>query len=280
MKTMLVLTDFSDSAYNAALYAAALTHQLQIPKLILYHSCALIPPMQTVVPVAGSVDAKDLHTESTERLTILKNNLHSFLYEGTALEVLTDDRPLVAATEAIALQHQAGLVIMGVTGKGKLERVLVGSTTINLAKESFLPILLVPPEARFEKIRRAVFACDLKNVSASTPVKTIKSLIHSLDASLLVLNVDTEDQDHFEPDTLNEQFILHKLWDDEKPEYHYTSNNNIAEGVMEFAYEHNIQLVIAVPKKRGFFESIFKRSLTQRLTFDLTIPLLLIRTEA
>lgn len=277
MKTMLVLTDFSDSAYNAALYAAALTHQLEISKLVLYHSYEVIPPVQTVVPIPEPIDVGNIHNE---RLTILKNNLRSFIYEGTALEILTDDRPLIIAAEAIGLQQQAGLVIMGVTGKGRLKQILVGSSTINMARESSLPILLVPPEARFEKIRRAVFACDLKNVSASTPVKTIKSLIHTLDARLLVLNVDTEDQDNFEPDSLKEQFILHKLWDEEEPEYHYTTNNNIAQGVMEFAYEHNIQLVIAVPKKRGFFESIFKRSLTERLTFDLTIPLLLIRTEA
>ena len=37
VKTMLVLTDFSDAALNAARYAAALTYQRRTSKLILYH---------------------------------------------------------------------------------------------------------------------------------------------------------------------------------------------------------------------------------------------------
>ena len=110
---MLVLTDFSDSAYNAALYAAALTHQLEISKLVLYHSYEVIPPVQTVVPIPEPIDVGNIHNESIERLTILKNNLRSFIYEGTALEILTDDRPLIIAAEAIGLQQQAGLVVMG-----------------------------------------------------------------------------------------------------------------------------------------------------------------------
>jgi len=43
MKTILLLTDFSDTALNAARYGAALTHQLGTSSMILYHSYEFIP---------------------------------------------------------------------------------------------------------------------------------------------------------------------------------------------------------------------------------------------
>jgi nucleotide-binding universal stress UspA family protein len=277
MKTILVLTDFSDAAANAASFAAALTHQLEVSGLILYHSYEWSPPVQTAVPVLEPANVESLHQDSLENLTLLKDRLRSFTNERTIIEILTDDRPLIMAAEAIGTQHQAGLLVMGVTGKSRLEQVLVGSNTINIAKESTIPVLLVPREAHFEKIRRIVFACDLKKVSKSTPAKEIRSLIHQLGAKLLVLNVDTEDQEHFTPDTITEQMVLHQLWDQENPEYHYINADDIAKGVAQFALEHDIQLVIAVPKQHGFFNSLFHSSLTKKLTFEILVPLLLIK---
>ncbi|MDB5128681.1 universal stress protein [Mucilaginibacter sp.] len=280
MKTILVLTDFSDAAANAALYAAALTHHLEVSGLILYHSYELKPPVQTAVPVMVPEDVERFHKKSIENLTLLKDKLRSFTNERTIIEIATDDRQLIMAAELIGAQHQAGLLVMGVTGKSRLEQVLIGTNTINIAKESTIPVLLVPQEARFEKIRRIAFACDLKKVSQSTPAKEIRSLIHQLNAKLMVLNVDKEDQGHFTPDTIAEQTVLHQLWDKEDPEYHYINADNIAEGIAKFALEHDIQIVIAVPRRYGFFESLFHASLTKRLTFEILVPLLLIKEKS
>jgi nucleotide-binding universal stress UspA family protein len=277
MKTILVLTDFSDTAANAAVYAAALTHQLEVTSLILYHSYESIPPAQTEVPVLEPKDVERLHRDSIENLTLLKDRVRTFTNERTFIEILTDERPLIMAAEAVGAQYRSGLVVIGVTGKSKVERVLIGSNTMNIVKGSTIPVLVVPRKARFEKIRRIIFACDLKKVSQATPAKEIRSLIHQLNAKLLVVNVDTEDQEHFTPDTITEQAVLHQLWDQENPEYHYTNANDIAEGIALFALEHDIQLVIAVPKRHSFFESLFHPSLTKKLTFEISVPLLLFK---
>src|SRR5437588_364085 len=213
METILVLTDFSDAAFNAAVYAVGLTHQLGVSKLILYHSYEFALPIETAVPLIKPIDTEVFHRDSIEKLTELKDQILTFARDGVSIDLLTDERPLRMAAEAIGFEHNAGLVVMGVTGKGRLKQVLIGSNTINISKESPFPVLLIPSAVRYEKIRRVVFASDLKDVSATTPVKEIKSLIHSLGAHLLILNVDTEDQAHFTPDTLTEQTVLHQLWD-------------------------------------------------------------------
>jgi hypothetical protein len=53
----------------------------------------------------------------------------------------------------------------------------------------------------------------------------------------------------------------------------------LAKGVMDFADEHQMQMVIAVPKAYGFFENIFHTSLTRKLAYQMHLPLLLFKEE-
>ena len=277
VKTMLVLTDFSDAALNAARYAAALTYQLRTSKLILYHSYDInwVPPTAFAPVGPGFTESPEM---SLEKIMDLKNDLEDWVAEQTGIEIRTDERTLVSATNMLSQQLQIGLVVSGITGKSNLEKILVGSNTIRLAKECLAPLLIVPPVAVFQPIKTVVFACDLKRVSASTPVLAIKAFVHALSARLLILNVDHENA-HFEPGTINELTDLHQLWDDEQPEYHYLEHEDTSAGIMEFAGQQRAELVIIVPKEYGFFENIFHRSMTEKLAYHTHLPLLLFKED-
>ncbi|MNL47104.1 hypothetical protein D3C87_1698710 [compost metagenome] len=136
----------------------------------------------------------------------------------------------------------------------------------------------MPSVAAFQPIKTVVFACDLKKVSQSTPVLAIKAFVQALGAKLLILNVDF-DGAHFDPETLAEMTDLHQLWDDEGAEYHYIEHEDAAQGIMEFAGQQRAELVITVPKQYGFFENIFHRSMTKKLTYHTHLPLLLFKED-
>ncbi|WP_316819182.1 universal stress protein [Pedobacter nyackensis] len=277
VKNMLVLTDFSESSSNAAKYAADLAHQLKSKNLILYHSYESVAiPATAFAPVTGRFT--ETHEQSLEKITNLKNEVEEWAPEETAVEVRTDERTLISAVNALTAQHYIGLVVAGITGKSSIERVLVGSNTVTLAKNCHAPLLIVPPVAVFQPISTVVFACDLKRVAESTPVLAIKTFVHALGAKLLILNVDYEGG-HFDPDTIKEMTHLHELWDNEKPEYHYIDSEDTVAGIMEFARLQDAELVIMVPKHYGFFEGIFHRSLTKKLAYHTHRPLLLFRED-
>jgi len=277
VKNMLVLTDFSDSATNAARYATALAHELNTENIILYHSYVSIavPPTAFAPASGGFTESAD---ESLQLITELKNDLEERVPEQTNIETRADERTLLSAVNTLVEQQHIGLVITGITGKSSLERTLVGSNTTSLAKDCLAPLLIIPPVAAFHPIKTVVFACDLKQVSASTPVRAIKTFVHALKARLLILNVD-RDGAHFNPDTINEMTDLHQLWDDERPEYHYIDHEDTVAGIMEFAGQQRAELVITVPKQYGFFEGIFHRSMAKRLAFHTHLPLLVFKED-
>jgi nucleotide-binding universal stress UspA family protein len=243
----------------------------------LYHSYDIkwVPPTAFAPVGPGFIESPEM---SLEKIMDLKNNLEDLVAEQTVIEIRTDERTLVSAVNTLSQQQQIGLVVGGVTGKSGLEKIMVGSNTIRLAETCMAPLLIVPPVATFQPIQTVVFACDLKRVSAATPVMAIKAFVNALSARLLILNVD-RDQTHFEPRAINERADLHQLWDDEQPEYHYLEHEDTAAGIMEFAAQQRAELVITVPKAYGFFENLFHRSVTEKLAYHTHLPLLLFKED-
>jgi nucleotide-binding universal stress UspA family protein len=264
VKSMLVLTDFSDTSLNAARYAARLSHQLQTTKMILYHS------------LNSSTSTKD--AEHQEKINDLKNELQHLVAGRTEIVIRSDERSLLTAVNALAEQEDIGLVVTGTTGRNQFEKVMMGSNVIRLAEECIAPLLIVPPSADFKTIQKVVFACDLRQVSKTTPLFAIKTFIHTVGAKSLILNVDRKE--NFNPEKIGELTDLQVLWNEEKPEYHYIQHEDVASGIMEFAEEQGADLVITVPKVYGFFESIFHRSLTKKLAYHSRLPLVLFRADA
>lgn len=275
VQQMLVLTDFSEEASNAASYAVGLAHQLKTRKLIFYHSYEsfVIPPV-AFTPLTGGLNVSS--KLSNEKLNELKNELQDRLPEATEIDLRTDDRNLIGAVNTQIDEENIGLVVAGISGKSGLEKALVGSNAMNLAKACHAPLLIVPAAAAFQPIKTVVFACDLKQVSKSTPAFAIKSLVHALAANLLILNVE-HDRAHLPPGAIKEMSDLHRLWDDEQVEFHYTHHENKATGIMEFAGQQRAELLVAVPKEYGFFEHIFHHNMTDKLAYHSHLPLLLFR---
>lgn len=277
-KRIMVPTDFSEAAENAARYAALISRQLASTKLVLYHSYeSILMPMTTgFAPVGpGFTESEE---GSLEKMTSLKEKLAPELLPETKIEIKTDDRTLVSAVNMLVQQLRIGLVVVGMTGKSRLERVIIGSNSLDLARSCLAPLLIVPAGVTFQKIEKVVFACDLKEVLRLTPVHAIRTFVNALHASLVILNVDHRRGDPA-AEEMEQLQALHELWDDQQPSYRYVDHEDVAEGIIAFAKKEGAQLVITIPRVYGFFEGFFHQSVTNRLATSLHLPLMLFRTE-
>jgi nucleotide-binding universal stress UspA family protein len=266
MKTILVPTDFSDTAYNAATYAIALGNSLGTTRIVLYHAYELIVPVPDVPTMIPMVNPDDLRAASLEGLEKMKTELTPLIQEGTTLLIRADNTLLAATIEEVCKNEEVDLIVMGITGGSKLEEVLVGSNTS-------YPVLIVPGSAKYKPIEKIVFAADLRKVAETTPVEPLKKLLHIFNAELHVINIDHESR-HFSTDTPFETLMLDTLLEDFHPEYHFIDNPNVVAGIVDFAEENKADLILTIPKKHGLFESIFKRSRTSKLAYQTHIPLL------
>eukprot|EP01136_Pigoraptor_vietnamica_P001320 Opistho-1_new@27785 len=134
MKNMLVPTDFSATAQNAARYALQLAAQLGTPKVILYNAYQAPMMIDPMVPAVQLLDEEQLRNSSKESLDKFKLLLQPICPEGCQLDTFCEYALLNNGLDPACVTNDAGLIVMGITGGGILEEKLIGSNTVSVAQ--------------------------------------------------------------------------------------------------------------------------------------------------
>jgi len=277
MKTILIPTDFSETASNAARYAVDLADQLQVDKLILYnvYQAGVNVVADPMIPALGALDLDNIKHASEDGLENFKNEILEYAYKKIDIETISEFALLSEGIEDLLKRYEIDLIVMGITGGGAIQENFFGSNTINVARHTTIPVVIIPADAIFKKIDNILFACDFSKVVESTPVNSIKKILDSTGAKLHVFHIDDYNKENA-PDIKFESLMLDTLLEGYDKEYHFADNPSFTEAINSFSEEKEIDLIITIPKKHGFFDSLFKRSHTKMLAFHSHVPLMVI----
>ncbi len=277
MKTILIPTDFSETASNAAHYAINLAKDINIKKIILYnvYQTGINVIADPMIPALGALDLDTIKIASEEGLEQFKNEIKQSIPEEIEVKTISEFTLITDGINNIAERENVDIIIMGITGGGALQENFFGSNTINVARNSHTPIIIIPAEAEFKPIKNILFASDFNKVVDSTPIQSLKKILDSLNSKLFVLHVEDYNKENV-PDIKFESLMLDTLLAGYDKEYHFIDNPDFTEAINDFAKEKNIDLIITIPKKHVFFNSLFKRSHTKMLAFHTHVPLMVI----
>lgn len=275
MKTILVPTDFSDVAKNAALYAVELAKQVGAEKIVLYNAYQAPVITEPTMPVVQMIDMDTLKNITDEGLSTFKKWMKGATPEGVEIETLSEFAVLSNNIEDVCERTNADLVVMGITGGSKIEEVLIGSTAISVVNHAKVPVIIIPPNASFSKINKVAFACDFKKMEQATPIGAITTILKDTNATLMVLHVDKNNK-NFKEEAETESLKMQGLLSEFDPQFHFIDNADFVEGINQFVDEQKVDLLITIPKKHGLFEGLFKRSHTKQLAFHSHVPIMCI----
>ena len=275
MKKILIPTDFSATAKNAAFYAFKLAEQLKIEEVVLYHAYEAPVNIDPMVPTVVMPDIDVLKESSEHALAHFKSVVAPFCASSVTVNTLARYDHLASGLDEICSETGADLIVMGITGGNMLEEKIIGSNVLNVAKNGTIPVIIVPPKAIFTRIEEVMLVCDFNKVVETTPVQPIKQILDATGSRLFVLHVDKENQ-HWSPDTPFESLMLDTLLQGYNPQYLFENNSNFIEAVNISALEKMVDLIITVPKKHGLFEGLFHASMTKKLAYHSHVPIMVI----
>ncbi len=275
MKNILVPTDFSATAQNAARYALLLAEQLGSPKIILYHAYQAPLMLDPMVPAVSLLDEEQLKKSSQESLDKHKLTLLAFCPKCCVVDTYSEYALLNNGLDDACAETGSGWIVMGITGGGMLEEKLIGSNTVDVAKHSKVPVIIVPHKAGFAAIKKIMLLSDFDKVDQTIPVTVVRKIVEQTKATLLVFNQE-EESDDVPSKIVGESYAVHTLLQDLNPEFHFSHNENYIEAVNSCALENMVDLIITIPKKHGFFESLFTTSHTTQLAFHTHVPLMVV----
>ena len=276
MKSILIPTDFSSTALNAADYAIGFAKQLRIDHIILYNAwqpISITDPMSTLV--IAEIDA--IKETSKTQLDNEVERLKQIAPLHITIEPLSEMALLESGVAEICKNRDIAYIVMGITGGGALDETLIGSNTISISRNTTIPVVIVPKDCTYQYIAKAIFLSDFKDINTSVPQQQIKDFLDVAMPELEVVNFDPDfNREQVEPAL--EKFALHQVLRAYHPEYKYSLRTDFEDAVNEFAEDDNVQLIINVAKKHGWLYKVLHPSYTTKLAFHTKIPLMVIHT--
>jgi nucleotide-binding universal stress UspA family protein len=282
MKTYIVPVDFSATSVNAAEYAALLSKQTDVTRIILLHSYYIsvyqsLLPTPDMVVISEDVIDNEVEQKMAE-LKHLRRKVLKTVRKGVDVEVKLSRSPLTRSIIETASDENASLIILGSNGMDSESNSHVGSNAINISKLSPQPVIVVPPGCCYEPVKRVVMACDFQKIKETFPLEPLQRLLTRHDAELLVVNIDRQAR-HRNADLqqLAEESALNKMLRDYHPKYYYNESADVINGILDFAKNHHAQMVIALPHRYSFFQSLLHDSVSSELAVHSAVPVLLLK---
>lgn len=282
MKKILVPTDFSDNANKALDYAVAMASKANA-EIILLNTFAAAET--TLSPARALVEEynRSIEADANDQLKALKEGIEA--NSGVEIAVKFMDGGAKDSILSVAAEENVDLIVMGTRGASGMERMLWGSTTTSVIGNSNVPVLAIPRGAGWKGIKNILFATRAFQANDKTfgPILQLAELegatVH------LVIFTDTDDKDLV---NYLEHSRLFYAYQDKLPARFKDLNFKIEhlegkafyETINQYVEDKAIDLMVMSTHKRNFWQSLFNRSMTKKMTMYSDIPLLALPAEA
>ena len=278
MKTILFTTDFSEASENAARYLMGLAQQVPVSHIVLLHSYASTGPdiiylSDFTEPVI--VEKEEVHSDSLQRLKSFRSYLLNINKSDIPVSTISDERSLAAGIPPIIKEYNIDMVVSGLDPSGRTNGESAGSKTLKIALELDVPVLLVPAGVTYQPVNTVLLACDLKKVDNSIPRRTLTELLKELNARLLVVNIEPEDSHESEENTRG-QSELQSALESTGAEFYFLEYKDVINGIIGFAEEKKVQMIISIPKKHGIISRILHPAVSKKLAAASPLPIMLL----
>lgn len=271
---ILVPTDFSPAADNALRYAIHFAEKTGA-KLHLLHAINI--PVGDAYFVAGSYFTliNELEKVAEEGFTKLKKKILKSVDFKQKTVVSAGYAP--SAIEDYAKKEKIDLIIMGTSGASGLKEVFFGSNAASTISASDVPVLVIPPKARYHELKDLIYATDYTEPEFPA-VSRLIYLAELYRARVTVLHVKSEYDQYFDSAknffVKNKSNISYKRWKMAR-----TRGENAMEGISNYLADNSTDLLVVAKHNRSFFDRIFHRSLSKRMAYHTHIPLLVLNKD-
>ncbi|MET0637896.1 MAG: universal stress protein [Chitinophagaceae bacterium] len=268
MKTIIIATDFSPAASNAAEYGAEMASAIGA-NLLLVHVYQL-PISYLEVPVV--INPKHYREELETEILQLKRRLTGRIPDHLTITTEIKEGSFYPELKTICEDVEPYAVVMGSQGTTAAERVLFGSHAVHTMKNLRWPVVTIPSDVRYKSIRKIGVACDLEQVRKTVPMDEIRQIVSDFGAELHILNLGK--QTTFKPGMTFESGVLAEELAALNPQFHFITGADIDDLIIDFAGTNGLDMLMVIPKRHNLVEKLLNRSLTKKMVLHSQIPVM------
>jgi len=281
---ILVTTDFSEVSDRALDYAIALARRYDA-RLYLAH--VITPdPFQFAEPQLAQATYEKVRQAAEEGITDI---LISGKLRGVPHEVLMEEGNVWPTLETLIVEHEIDLVVCGTHGRGKVQKILIGSVAEEIFRQADTAVLTVGPAVKGDgrkevELSNILFATDF-GPGAEKAAAHAFSLAQEHSAHLVLFHVIESAAAYTEESVARQKEInivrMKQLMPQGsenwcEPECRVTFGNAVEE-ILFVARESKADLIVMGAKARRTFAGHVPLTIAYNVVTKATCPVLTVR---
>lgn len=280
MKTIAVMTDFSDRAENAARYALGLAQHLHA-NVLLYNSFVVPTTEPMGLQVAWSLESfNELQDESEQSLHLLADKLRedlSDLSEGAFKPVVyikCDNGTLSTNLNTLLCDKEILMLVIG-THRKRASGFMLGNHMREMIDGVSVPILIIPPQQRFKAIGKIAFATDMQATDLNV-LQSLSGFARPSCAQIMLTHIYTHKLPEEESDRQVNNFLQEVANKINYPNIFFrkVTEPYLEEGIRWLMENVDSDILVMVHRNKGFWDQLLNTSSTQKVAGKITMPLL------
>lgn len=264
-------TDFSEASENALPYAAEIARRTGATLTMVHVS---------EEPVDLAPSSRQKKEEVTKHARAAFQELSDTLREQEAYRKLEITTSLLSGNPVVNLldlvrERKPGLIVMGTRGAGSNRSILMGSMATGVIGQSPVPVLVIPPECRYEDFEKILFATDYKEGDLET-LRWTADFAKLFKAKVEVVHIAGEKSFRNEMDYRGFRSLAAEAIGKPKLSAHMFYSGDFHEGINAFMDDHDVSLLVMTRYKKRFFDALFSTARTQEMGLFGHLPLLVL----
>lgn len=266
MDKILVISDFSDSAQNATDFACSMCTEI---------SCDVIVVNIFDIPYSYAADGVSLISldddikRDNERLhdeiSRLKAKFPSINITGKS-----EVGAFLESLNEINMEICPDLIIIGAMGNYS-EILNWDDNWLDAIVEVNCPVLVIPSNIKYITFNNIALAHDYIKACSPKQVQFMIKITRFFNAKFHVVHVEPSRKHESHTNIISEiKSELMELY----PSYTIVQEQTVLRGVSDFVRKHQVDLLIVLPHKHGFWHKILNESYTKQLAQLNNIPVL------
>lgn len=266
MHTILLPTDFSAHALHACIYAFDLFGVTDTTYVLVHTYLDVLPGYDALVDMSGAqyADGVEAMAAFVERLRQLPQGREAVL----VTHVVTG--PLTSSLGELCSEQRVHAIVMGTQGASGL--ALFGSNASAVARNSRVPVLVVPRDARYTGLRTVLLADDQQPAHAQG-MDLLVYLAQRDRAHVVVAHVLREPA---APPAAGPSSVQQALPPGLEVTTVQASGTDVGHTLSSLAERLAADLVVVQHRHLGFLPGLFHTSTTTHLALHSHIPLLVL----
>lgn len=271
MKNILIPTDYSSCARNAIQYAMDYFGHKEVQYFFLN---TFVQPSSSAGMMVSLIEM--MREDSVKGMKNEIDYFEDLLPENSAkITGLTEYGSLATIVDREVMERQIDFVVMGTKGAEGLDKFISGSNAADLIRSVKCPLMIVPEDKSYSKINTLGFAADFQRLKDNSILSPIEAMIQDLDTEIVVVNVRKQGET-LDIEKGAARLNLDILFKDKAYRVNNVENDNIVEGINQFGEDYDIDVLVMIARKHGFFESLFRKSITKEIAMMGRLPLMII----